>query len=283
MMPTNQARMPSIFGVMWVALCMSGCGRDDVCDSTSDCFMGQVCSASGACIDASDVTINSPNNNATSGGSNNATTPSSMNNATTPSDNNAQTGGGDTTPAGVCRVDPFNAPACGQSEEEASDEPNDESSSFDATTFASSRGGCFAKSDSNYSALDASLTRKICHWEARDWYRQNIGSCTTRSFVATFELTPKQMCLPEEVRFRVVLKQQGDDAEVFDSQRAQETCAQDLVNCEQLEHGGWRVQVRYPSEDSADPAWAADYVYLMVGGTESAQFEYDLRVMVPEL
>ncbi len=270
---------------MALSLTAVGCGGGELeCQTSQDCFMGQYC-VQGFCQDDPPmVTVNNgtagnnqtPNNQSTNNqvsnnqtaGNNQTTTGNMSSNRTTP------------MPVGVCRVDPFNAPECMLTEEERTDEPN-ETSGFEASNFfENNRTGCYTGSLDTYKSISHTKTRMLCGFENADWYRQTIETCDNRDFVATFTLTPKKGCLPEEVRFRI--------EEVFDSETADVDCADPRLDCQQTENGGWIIKMLFPRQYDENEQLVENYRervtwFFAVSSPYDAQFEYDLTVETPML
>lgn len=145
------------------------------------------------------------------------------------------------------------------------------------------RGGCYQGYDSEYKGVGHALSRQLCAYEEADWFRFELGSCETRSFVATIELVPEQACTHEETR--LIIEQGGlDRISIFDSNMGTAQCDADpMMDCMPLENGGWRVRLSMPSIQSGDARDQSSYFYAGVDGQPYAQFGYTLHISVPEL
>ena len=259
-----------------------GCGDKELdCQTSQDCFMGQYC-VQGFCQDDPPmVTVNNSTANNQSPNNQPQNNTSVSNNQTTGSNQiSGNMSSNRTTPVGVCRVDPFNAPECMLSEEDRAEEPN-ETSGFEASNFfENNRTGCYTGSLDTYKSISHTKTRMLCGFENADWYKQTIETCDNRDFVVTFTLTPKKGCLPEEVRFRI--------EEAFDSETADVDCADSRLDCQRTENGGWIIKMLFPRKYDENQQLVESYRnrvtwFFAVSSPYDAQFAYDLSVETPML
>lgn len=272
--------------LLGLGLGLWACSEDPAtCSDQADCFIDQYC-VEGTCRDEMPIIIEDDNNGQGSNdtaGSNNPDPNNSEDNKD-PGDNGSPNNtssngdpGNNGQPAGVCRVNPFDAPSCEQGLEDMEEEPND--NDFKNTQL-NPTGGCAGVGPESYRPIvDRVVGRRVCHWEAGDWYNQYFYACPERSFVATIELRVIDACEPEEVYFVI---QRGGSEVVFDSQDWQTYCAPDDIECAPLEHGGWRVQLLFADSNTEGARPGGGYRF-GVYGPEHVQYSYELDITVPEL
>lgn len=169
--------------------------------------------------------------------------------------------------SGVCLVDSFSN-TCHEDHHELND------TQTAATGLVSSSVGCDSH-DESLIALDTSIDASICPGD-RDWYKYELRTCRTRSYIVEVYVEPTKNCDPRSYAVEWILddevKARCVDPATDGTQRWQ---------CQALGGGGKKLAYIVDSERFQ----SSDRHFITVGASEltngqHVQFDYELRARI---
>lgn len=233
------------------ASALTACSDSAACETTNDCFGGEVCRG-GQCLVVADSDASTANNDTHT--SNDGGTTSDGGGTDDDSGTTGDTGSPNNNNGGPeCIADPFND-TCENDQYEPNEEWIDSEHVFDANNAF----GCVV----DFRPIDETISATLCPLEQADYFDFAYNTCKDYAYYIEFEFRPTNQCTAELVNFEF----------------SNHSCEDDDTNCTPLENGGMRIQhivAQTPVQSNRTPA----YFGVTPGSTDhKVQVPYEISV-----